>query len=91
MFVLGPNFIGELSEWLKEHAWKACVPERVPRVRIPHSPPSPAVALAKVGFACSYRFKCVSQYFLWALVSCALASATEHGQGPLQRILLTLN
>ena len=30
---------GELSEWLKEHAWKACVRETVPRVRIPHSPP----------------------------------------------------
>ncbi len=35
---LRPDFLGELSEWLKEHAWKACVPERVPRVRIPHSP-----------------------------------------------------
>ena len=30
---------GELSEWLKEHAWKACVRETVPRVRISHSPP----------------------------------------------------
>ncbi len=28
-----------MSEWLKEHAWKACVLERVPRVRIPLSPP----------------------------------------------------
>ena len=28
-----------MSEWLKEHAWKACVFERVPRVRIPLSPP----------------------------------------------------
>ena len=28
-----------MSEWLKEHAWKACVRETVPRVRIPFSPP----------------------------------------------------
>src|SRR5215212_5296616 len=32
---------GELSEWLKEHAWKACVGETLPRVRIPLSPPIP--------------------------------------------------
>ena len=30
---------GEVSEWLKEHAWKACVRGTVPRVRIPPSPP----------------------------------------------------
>ena len=29
---------GEVSEWLKEHAWKACVRVSVPRVRIPPSP-----------------------------------------------------
>src|SRR6187401_1382038 len=29
-----------MSEWLKEHAWKACVRETVPRVRIPFSPPT---------------------------------------------------
>ena len=28
-----------MSEWLKEHAWKACVGETLPRVRIPLSPP----------------------------------------------------
>src|SRR4051812_30009686 len=32
---------GEMSEWLKEHAWKACVGETLPRVRIPLSPPIP--------------------------------------------------
>src|SRR4030095_3258537 len=31
---------GEMSEWLKEHAWKACVGETLPRVRIPLSPPA---------------------------------------------------
>jgi hypothetical protein len=30
---------GEMSEWLKEHAWKACIRETVSRVRIPLSPP----------------------------------------------------
>ena len=30
---------GEMAEWLKAHAWKACVRESVPRVRIPVSPP----------------------------------------------------
>ena len=28
-----------MSEWLKEHAWKACVGVTLPRVRIPLSPP----------------------------------------------------
>jgi hypothetical protein len=35
-----------MSEWLKEHAWKACVGETLPRVRIPLSPPTFAKALA---------------------------------------------
>src|SRR2546430_16756076 len=30
---------GEMAEWLKAHAWKACVGETLPRVRIPLSPP----------------------------------------------------
>ncbi len=32
------RFFGEMSEWSKVHAWKACVLERVPRVQIPLSP-----------------------------------------------------
>jgi hypothetical protein len=31
---------GEMAEWLKAHAWKACVRETVPWVRIPLSPPN---------------------------------------------------
>ncbi len=31
-------FYGDLSEWLKEHAWKVCIRETVSRVRIPQSP-----------------------------------------------------
>lgn len=30
---------GEVAEWLKAHAWKACVRATVPRVRISSSPP----------------------------------------------------
>src|ERR1700722_11628195 len=32
-------FAGEMAEWLKAHAWKACLLERVTWVRIPLSPP----------------------------------------------------
>src|SRR5258707_3093313 len=35
---------GEMAEWLKAHAWKACVRETVPWVRIPLSPPPFALA-----------------------------------------------
>ena len=31
---------GELAEWLKAHAWKACIGATLSGVRIPHSPPS---------------------------------------------------
>ena len=30
--------LGQVSEWLKEHAWKACVRFSVPWVRIPPCP-----------------------------------------------------
>ena len=30
---------GEVAEWLKAHAWKACMRATVSRVRIPLSPP----------------------------------------------------
>lgn len=36
---------GELSEWLMEHAWKACVGEIRPGVQIPHSPQKFRVSL----------------------------------------------
>src|SRR5829696_5154917 len=31
---------GEVAEWLKALAWKACIRETVSRVRIPPSPPA---------------------------------------------------
>tara|TARA_B100001057_G_scaffold96865_1_gene93550 strand:+ start:351 stop:482 length:132 start_codon:yes stop_codon:yes gene_type:complete len=32
-------FFGEVAEWLKAHAWKACKGETLSWVRIPFSPP----------------------------------------------------
>ena len=32
--------IGEMAEWFKAHAWKVCVSQKVPWVRIPLSPPN---------------------------------------------------
>ena len=34
---------GEMAEWLKAHAWKACKRVTVSRVRIPFSPPLPTL------------------------------------------------
>ena len=34
------NINGEVAEWLKAHAWKACKGEILSWVRIPFSPPS---------------------------------------------------
>ena len=44
---------GEVSEWLKEHAWKACLRENVTWVRIPPSPPFPNLfmkTIVKINF-----------------------------------------
>src|ERR1700741_3375854 len=37
-------YAGEMAEWLKAHAWKACLLERVTWVRIPLSPPVPLLS-----------------------------------------------
>ncbi len=38
-FVICAVFFGEVAEWSKAHAWKACIrSESVSRVRIPLSP-----------------------------------------------------
>ena len=36
---VAPNSAGEMAEWLKAHAWKACLGETLTWVRIPLSPP----------------------------------------------------
>lgn len=40
---------GEVSERLKEHAWKACVSETAPRVQIPPSPPIHNTTFGRAG------------------------------------------
>ena len=37
---LQKNLKGEVAEWLKAHAWKACKLLKVSWVRIPFSPPA---------------------------------------------------
>src|SRR4029079_4704405 len=44
-----PISAGEMAEWLKAHAWKACLGETLTWVRIPLSPPS---------FICGARAPC---------------------------------
>ncbi len=46
-------YFGEMSEWSKVHAWKACVLERVPGVRIPLSPYSRYKLLQQHGGLCN--------------------------------------
>src|SRR6185437_8156459 len=43
-----PESAGEMAEWLKAHAWKACLGETLTWVRIPLSPPDFQTQLAKV-------------------------------------------
>ena len=43
LFALQERASGEMAEWLKAHAWKACVRETVPWVRIPLSPPANSI------------------------------------------------
>jgi hypothetical protein len=38
---------GGMAEWLKAHAWKACIRETVSWVRIPLPPPTPSFALIR--------------------------------------------
>ena len=36
-----------MAEWFKVHAWKVCVLSKVPRVRIPVSPPKNEISYLK--------------------------------------------
>src|SRR6056297_2364401 len=46
---------GEVAEWSKAHAWKACRRETVSRVRIPVSPPPTPVFLVHPPFHNNFR------------------------------------
>ena len=41
------NILGGMAEWLKAHAWKACIRETVSWVRIPLPPPDVAVGMIR--------------------------------------------
>jgi hypothetical protein len=43
------EFKGGVAEWFKAHAWKACVAEMLPGVRIPSPPPRERVKNAPAG------------------------------------------
>src|SRR5438034_439937 len=50
-----------MAEWLKAHAWKACLLERVTWVRIPLSPPFlPASCFSK--WPPSFTMACLKRY-----------------------------
>lgn len=51
---------GEVSEWLKEHAWKVCIQETVSRVRISPSPPNSIYVKALTFLAKLRAFSCPS-------------------------------
>ena len=46
-----------MAEWLKAHAWKACVRETVPWVRIPLSPPFARFCAPNYDLLRSYAFE----------------------------------
>tara|TARA_B100001094_G_scaffold293803_1_gene313945 strand:+ start:236 stop:397 length:162 start_codon:yes stop_codon:yes gene_type:complete len=50
LFMKQINFKGEVAEWLKAHAWKACIGEALSRVRIPLSPPKDRLDKNKSNF-----------------------------------------
>ena len=57
---------GEMAEWLKAHAWKACVRETVPWVRIPLSPPSSWCTTLRHGspwFTKSRKSSCILLFY----------------------------
>ena len=54
---------GEMAEWFKAHAWKVCVPSKVPWVRIPLSPPDSFLVTKNDLFL--FKFKKYKNKFLF--------------------------
>src|SRR5579859_7726117 len=53
-----PTCAGEMAEWLKAHAWKACLGETLTWVRIPLSPPFKHSAVSNQPKQTPRRFLC---------------------------------
>ena len=49
--------MGEMAEWLKAPAWKACILLKVSRVRIPFSPPKLILRQIIFGLYQDFLFK----------------------------------
>ena len=66
------NFFGEMAEWFKAHAWKACKGAIPSWVRIPFSPPSKKVKFISADLYFYYFFyKDKSAFFLKnVIISC---------------------
>ncbi len=64
--------LGEVSEWLKEHAWKVCIRLRVSRVRIPLSPPN-IIPMMSYGILKDLNHKGLGLFF----VLCYLTTSIE--------------
>src|SRR5262245_56448376 len=47
-YCIFPKCTGEVAEWLKAHAWNACIRESVSWVRIPPSPPRTRVKMQSI-------------------------------------------
>src|ERR1700686_1434623 len=71
---------GEMSERFKEHAWKACVGETRPWVRIPPSPP--CSLLFSPSWLCSARMIDDAAHNAWRLRETACTDSLECGVGP---------
>jgi hypothetical protein len=52
-YIAGSFPSGEVAEWLKAHAWKACIRETVSRVRIPLSPPGEGSVRCRTASGCA--------------------------------------
>lgn len=65
---------GEVAEWLKAHAWNACIRETVSRVRIPLSPPVSPNALKSL-------FDAQNQELTESLATHACYTRRRNGKG----------
>jgi hypothetical protein len=76
-----------MAEWLKAHAWKVCIPQKVSRVRIPLSPPPKTKARPSAGFCLRWRPCARCETFTQGLAlrfECDLPGKSRHAfwQGP---------
>src|SRR5262245_45788184 len=74
-----------MSEWLKEHAWKACVGETLPWVRIPLSPPNLSPYFQDV--AVSKHFQRAITFYSRFTAPCIFCNKGQSQRDFLRRVL----